>query len=179
MELESILREMSDEIPSATDVTDVSGLSYVIDIMEGVLGYDKRLCIYAQDAEHLPHQLRKLYDALRHLQAVWYFLSDIANDGLLSVFYNGSMIDIEQTKSELQVWDDTLFKCFSEAQVNASKLLDHAPDINFVTANPGINPFEVLGDENLAEIEKIEDQIESVRGTTWDRAVAMYHEALV
>lgn len=173
------LLKISQELPKSSDVNDVEDINDVILTLEEVLGYSERIWNIENDVtDQLSADQRNLFETLKHIQCIWYLLSDITYDGLFSIFYNDTGDEIDGLRKALKDSDVELSKLFEKAYSLVALPLDIIATDNFVVRNQDKDPSSVIEQEALDQLEKIEEQIEEIREVTFDNAIARYQAAL-
>ncbi len=169
---------LAEALPQAGDVRVFQDLEEVVDVLEGELGYGVHLLSLDDgSAAVLPEGQRRLFDAIVHLQGAWVLLSDIACEGVYSVFYNCSGDELELRRAALKRGDAELSRLFEEAYGLVAPHLDIAPDASFIARRPEESPYDRLDRTTLARLEEIENRIEAMRMDTFERVIARYRNA--
>ncbi len=177
-ELSEMLEKLSRALPQAGEVREFRDLEDVIYVLEDELGYGVHLLSLDDgSAERLPARERRLYDAIVYLQGAWALLSDIAYDGVYSVFYNCTGAEIERRRAALRRGDETLSALFEEAYGLVAPQLDLVPHTNLVTRRPDDSPYALVDRDTLARLEDIENRIEALRMDTFTQLIALYQAA--
>lgn len=153
-------------------------LNELQDAIEDVIGREKIRIHEHQDGSPLPQDLQQLYDALDYFQTVWFMQGAIAWDGLLSVAYNFTGLEIAHTRAVLGKFDPALSEMIEAFCKLAAPLLSVAPDSNWWTANAGGDPYATVGDEACEEIEKLEEEFDDQLEEMWLRTNAKLMDAL-
>jgi hypothetical protein len=169
------MEKLSEALPPAGDVRVFQDLEDVVYVLYDELGYGVHLLSMDDgSAAELPAGRRRLFDAIVYLQGAWVLLSDIAYDGVYSVFYNCTGEEIELRRTALKRGDEALATLFEEAYALVAAPLAIAPGSNFITRCPDESPYERVDRETLARLEAIENRIEAMRMDTFDRVIALY-----
>lgn len=177
-ELYLTMARLGEALPQANDVRVFQDLEEVVDVLEDELGDGVHLLSLDDgSAAGLAPPQRRLFDAVVYLQAAWVLLSDIACDGVYSVFYNCTGDEIALRREALRRGDEALSHLFDEAWGLVAAKLDIAPDANVVTRWPGESPYDLVDRDTLARLEDLENRIEAVRMETFERAIALYRNA--
>lgn len=170
--------KLAHALPQASDVREFQDLEDVVYALEGELGDGVHLLSLDDgSAAELPDGQRRLFDAIVYLQGAWALLSDIAYDGVYSVFYNCTGHEIELRRAALRRGDDALAALFDEAYALVAAPLDIAPHTNVITRRPEESPYDLIDRETLARLEDVENRIEALRMDAFERAIALYRNA--
>ena len=176
-ELKSVLVQFKNTLPSAEDVTE-ENLHELEWTIEEVLGYGgKIVAIDDGSSSSLPKDMKAFFDALVYFQCISGLFSTICGDGLLSVFYNETGAEIEQTQRTLVAFGDPIAPLFEKAYQMLRTPYDIQPDTNWVTVNSDDDPFETIGEDTQNAVGEIESQIEGLNEQAWVRALALYQAA--
>ncbi len=174
-ELHATMEKLAEVLPRAAEVRVFADLEEVIYALEDELGDGVHLLSLDDgSAERLPPSQRRLFDAIVYLQGAWVLLSDIACDGVYSVFYNCTGEEIERRRAALRRGDEALSALFEEAYGLVAGPLDLAPDASVTTRRPEDSPYELVDRDTLTRLEDIENRIEALRMDTFDRVIALY-----
>jgi hypothetical protein len=160
-------------LPDASSI-DEDSLYEIADAIDEVLDYEGTLGAYKDQADSLEPAQRELYDCLVHFECLWNLFNDLSNDGLLSVFYNSNEAEIEHIRTTLKAHGDPVSACFEKAYNAAAPTLVAPGKTNWVTRNPGGDPYQAIGAQGSDAITAVEDELEELRSNIWDRCVAMY-----
>jgi len=174
--LTGILQDLQRTLPRY-DSLSTDNLNELQDAIEAVLGREKIRIHEHQDGSTLPHGLQQLYDALDYFQTVWFMQGAIAWDGMLSVPYNFTGLEIAHTRAVLSKFDPVLSEMVESLCKLAAPLLTAAPDSNWWTANPDGDPYATVGEEACEEIERLEEEFEDQLEEMWQRTIARLGEA--
>jgi hypothetical protein len=176
IELKSVLVQFKNTLPSAEDVT-VDNLHELQWAIEEILGFGgKVITLDDGSSKILPADMKAFFDALVYFQCISSLFSTICCDGLLSVFYNDTGAEIEQTQRTLIVFGDPIAPLFEKAYQMLRIPYDIQPDTNWVTLND-CDPFDTIGEDTLNAVNDIESQIEGLNAQAWARALAIYQAA--
>lgn len=151
-------------------------LEEIASLLDTQLGPRQQL--YALDdgsAAHLAPDLKSLYEVLCHLQSLAQFFNSITFDGLCSVFYNETGEDLARLRQNLKRFDPELSRQFEAAHTLLMPLLDIPFNSNFVTAHPGVSPYDKIGEATFAELEKIEKTIDEHWDRYFENAMVVYN----
>ncbi|MGW8393673.1 hypothetical protein [Pseudoduganella sp. HUAS MS19] len=171
-----ILQDLQRTLPRH-DALPSDDLSELQDAVEAVLGYEKTRIHEHQDGSTLPQDLQRLYDALDYFQTVWFLQEAIAWDGMLSVPYNFTGLEIAHTRAVLSKFDPGLSEMIESLCKLAAPLLSAAPDGNWWTANPDGDPYAAVGEDAREKIEQLEEEFDDQLEAMWQRAIAKLGQA--
>lgn len=99
------------------------------------------------------------YDALVYSETIFELYSEIAFDGLESIFYNKTGNDIDKLRTVLHDNKSPISELFDKAYSLVDELFDIKPNENWVMRNLDKNPYETLSDDVINSIESIANQI--------------------
>jgi hypothetical protein len=171
-----ILEELQRTLPRY-DSLSTDNLNELADALEAVLSREKIRIHEHHDGSTLPHDLQQLYEALDYFQTVWFLQGAIAGDGMLSVRYNFTGLEIAHTRAVLSKFDPALSEMVERLCKHAAPLLTGAPDSNWWSANPGGDPYATVGEDACEEIEKLEEEFEDQLEEMWLRTTTKLGEA--
>lgn len=170
-----LMDRLDHSLPQAAEVKVFQDLEEVIYALQEEVGHGVHLhSLDDGSAENLPDAQRRLFETIVYLQTVWLLLSDIATDGVYSVFYKWSGEEIERRRAALALEDALLSELFEEAYELVAGQLDIAPDVAFVVRRPEESPYDYVDPETLAQLDEIENRIEAQRMDAIDRLIARY-----
>lgn len=175
--LESILTRLQKELPGADEV-DEDSLYEMNWTMDDILGFGVHLvsCDDGNSAS-LPPNLKAYFEALRYVQCVNGLMGDVAHDGFLSIFYNGTGADIDILRSELKYFKDPLSTIVEKAYMLLEPVYKFEPETNYV-GRSGLNDVhDVIPQSDQEALTKLEDKVEALQEKTNKRAFTMYKKA--
>jgi len=171
-----ILLTLQQTLPRS-DTLSLDNLNELQDAIEAVVGYERIRIHEHRDGRALPHELQQLYDALDYFQTVWFLQGAVAWDGMLSVPYNFTGLEIAHTRAVLGKFDPALSEMIESLCKLAAPLLATAPDSNWWTANPDGDPYATVGENACEQVEKLEQEFEDQLEDMWLRTIAKLGEA--
>jgi hypothetical protein len=113
----------------------------------------------SEELSELSPTQRIFYDALVYSETIFELYSEIAFDGLESIFYNKIGDDIDKLKTVLHDNKSPISELFDKAYSLVDELFDIKPNDNWVMRNLDKNPYEILSDDVIKGIESIENKI--------------------
>ncbi len=176
--MKKFLAHIADDLPPADEVADADDLDFICDVLQDPVDFGPTM----QERDdgslaQLPADQQALWRALVHVQCVTHVMSDIAGDGLLSIFYNSSGKQVDHHRAALKASDPALSDLFEQAYALAAPALLIDPDSNFVTRNRGVAPRSRLSEEDLERLAELEQEIEEMWDGVFGRAIAAYKAA--
>lgn len=173
--LKRILGELRAELREEAEP--VEELESIILAIEDLLDLERLRDVPHESIENLSAADRELFNALVDAQSLWDVYSCIEHDGLLSVFYNHSGVQLDGLHAAFRRLDPVESSLFDQAYVLAASVLAIEPDENWVMRNPGKRP-EAMFSEGLAkEMKSIARQLGEVQEAAFSRAVEHAVEA--
>ena len=101
-------------------------------------------------------KLQALYRALENAQEHWDLYSAIAYHGLGSIFYNWTGDELDRVRAVLASFDSPLSPLLARAYELTVPAYEIIPETNWVTRNPGSDPYEILDESVQKELELLE-----------------------
>ena len=175
--LADILTRLQEELPGSDDVAedDIGEMGWDIDEVLGV-GVQLVSCDDGTSSS-LPPALRSYFDALRYFQCINGMLWEVAGDGFLSVFYNGTGNDIDLLRSELKYFNDPLSPIVERAYALLDPVYRFEPGTNFAGRKGDCDVFEVVPEPTRESLAKLEEQVHALHVETYRKALALYRAA--
>ncbi|HKB59486.1 MAG TPA: hypothetical protein VKC56_05500 [Gallionellaceae bacterium] len=173
-----VMDRLDRRLPLAGEVKAFQDLEEVICALQEELGHGVRLqSLDDGSVESLSDAQRRLFETIVYLQGAWMLLSDIASDGVYSIFYKCTGEEIELCRAALRRGDEPLLELFEEAYSLVAGQLDIVPDANIIARRPEESPYDLVDRETLARLDDIENRIEAQRMEAIERLIACYHRA--
>lgn len=178
-ELQQALETLRDDL-RASGALDVSFLHEgFAGSIEDAFGEDEELAgLVLEEEPDLPADLRSFCHAVLFADCARRLLDDIASDGLPSIFYNWTTDEIAVLLGEFRRATDPASPLLDRAHAVAAAKLELDGESNWITRNEDDDPLDALGDDGMAELEKIESQMEDDREPLYERAVAALRAAV-
>lgn len=171
-----LMDRLDQRLPQAGEVKVFQDLEEVIYALQEEIGHGVDLhSLDDGSVENLPDAQRRLFETIVYLQTVWLLLSDIATDGVYSVFYKWSGEEIERRRAALALEDAMLSELLEEAYDLVDGQLDIAPDAAFAIRRPEESPYDYIDRETQAQLDQIENRIEAQRMEAIGRLIMRYH----
>ncbi|MFN3985830.1 MAG: hypothetical protein ACK4KV_10070 [Rhodocyclaceae bacterium] len=170
----NVLSELREELLDEEEP--IEELESIILAIDDLMDQRKLSVVETEAIEQLPEARRDLFNELVYARALWDLYSDIAYDGLLSLFYNRTGAELDKLKAILGERGDAVASLFEEAYAVAAAAFSIHSDENWVMRNPGQQPHECLPEDVAQNIEAIEGRLGEMQEAMYARAVERARE---
>ena len=161
--------ELRLELLGAEDAFDE--MEVLVTSIEGITDGGKLADLAEDVLSQVAPDRKKLLGALVHCQSLWDLYSDIAHDGLLSIFYNRTGAEIDKLRATLRDNKDPVSARFEKAYALVAPIFVIQPEENWVMRNRGMQPYDVVSEKVSERIESIEDAISERQDEVYERAL--------